>query len=421
MNVSHCVVSAILAIVLSGALAHSQSVSRSGSEPVRLGVSNMQLIHCTPGPADSPGWNAPCFRFLVNVLDDQGDSASIPSGFAAKLVQTRPEAKEWNVLLNRDTRGQSAALRKRYVLILFDVSGSMNELTTENTTKFDAARKAAENALNIFTSGTDYVAIVPFDSHHVAERIRGAVFGENIQSARRQLAALPPPSTGNTALYSAVVQGIALLGEKDRDSEKVLMVMTDGMNDVDHPGDDGGLLGNIQPALDSKQNSQITVFTVGFGKAGAIDETAMRRLASDPKNFFLAANTQTLLKTLQRVVEQIVNSFQVTATVMDAQAFETLGRRTLKLRIETGGKVLESDEREFIPPAFGSPITDLSADEDEAKAYNAYVAPPPNNRPIWQILTFVFYALAITVLWVLLPRFVWPADSQSAVDDVTPL
>jgi Mg-chelatase subunit ChlD len=413
MNFLRHIAMAALFIALSIVFVESDTNAQSLREPARLSISNTQLIHCTPGGASSPGWNAPCFRFSVNVLDDQGDIAAVPSGFKPKVVQTRPNPNEWSVLLTRDTKGQIAGQRKRYVLVLFDISGSMKDMTAAKVSKFEAAKRAADNVLSIFTPGTDFIAVVPFDSQHVVDRVRAARFADTTQAARQQVSQLPQPTDGNTGLYSAVIQGLDVLQQVDRESEKVLMVMTDGMNDVDHPGDDQGLERNIQPALDKVKSTGIAVFTVGFGQPGAIDENALRSLASDRSNFYPAANTDSLHRVLRVAVDRIVNSFQVTTTIKDAQSFEALGRRTFRLRIESGGKTLDSDERDFIPPAFGTPSTELAADEDEAKAYILFITPPPNNRPIWQILTFVFYALVITVMWVFLPKVVWPADAVS--------
>ena len=72
--------------------------------------------------------------------------------------------------------GPDAAQHTNVVLLLVDISGSMNQPMAGSTSRFEAAKTAIGQFLDSMQEGSDRVAIVPFESHNVSSTIRGAVF-----------------------------------------------------------------------------------------------------------------------------------------------------------------------------------------------------------------------------------------------------
>src|SRR5262249_52313829 len=154
-------------------------------------------------------------------------------------------------------------------------SGSMNARVNEGGTRFTQAKNAVRQSLDRFKDGVDHFAVVPFDSHNVVGRIRGAAFQTTRQGIEAQIEAIPIPNTraNNTALYSAVNEALPILKEKsDAGYVASLVVFTDGFNDVNHPGDDPGLLGDegLNIVRDAALKNKVPITTVGFGIAGNV-------------------------------------------------------------------------------------------------------------------------------------------------------
>src|SRR5262249_40775679 len=144
----------------------------------------------------------------------------------------------------------------------------------------------------------------------------------------RQLNSVPfPGDKSNTALYSAVVSGLDVMEKLDPSFSRLLIVMTDGMNDVGHAGDDPGLLADsqgLQTVLSRVRKAQLTVFTIGFGNQGDIDEAAMRQIAYPAEsNFILASDANALSNAFVTVRERFTSNFRVT-TAIDRRTFREL-------------------------------------------------------------------------------------------------
>src|SRR5438034_43375 len=89
--------------------------------------------------------------------------------------------------------------------------------------------QSSQTHLEMLTGG-DRIAIVPFESHAVAERIAHATFQDSARAAEADLDRISPPEIhNNTALYSAVMDALPVL-ERERGSDRAvaLVVFTDG-------------------------------------------------------------------------------------------------------------------------------------------------------------------------------------------------
>ena len=63
--------------------------------------------------------------------------------------------------------GPDAGDHTNVVLLIVDISGSMNDRISGGQTRFEAARSAIAQFLDGMQEGSDRVAIVPFESHNV--------------------------------------------------------------------------------------------------------------------------------------------------------------------------------------------------------------------------------------------------------------
>ena len=180
--------------------------------------------------------------------------------------------------------GRTASATLARVLVLVDVSGSMKG------DGIASVRPAVGSFLSKLREDGVEVAVVPFESHDVARRIRSATFGSPAY-ATRSLDLLPKPS-GNTALYSAIDEGVQLLESGGQGKAMHLLVVTDGFNDVG-AGDDRGLLSGAvgqEAVIRTASRSSVQIWTVGVGTsprqaelaalAGSVDRSLV--VATDP-------------------------------------------------------------------------------------------------------------------------------------------
>src|SRR5215468_2229133 len=198
---------------------------------------------------------------------------------------------------NRATEG------KLDVMMLFDLSGSMITGRLGGRTRLDAAKDAARVLVDRFRPG-DRIAIAPFESHDVKAKVEGAVFAETQEEAEAQIDRLQARRDGNTALYSATIfalNRLQRLKKKNADRQYMLVILTDGQNDV-RPGDDPEALqrkDDLDSVIKKLNETNIQTFTIGVGDG--IDAGALREMVFPRENkeqYSSAADTQTLAKFL---------------------------------------------------------------------------------------------------------------------------
>jgi Ca-activated chloride channel family protein len=372
----------------------------------------IRLVSCDPSTSN------PCFRAAFNAVDAQGSPLDLslpPATDLHRQMKIQLDNQEIAPFFAVSQTGQSKALRGRLALILVDISGSMNLLLPLGRTRFQTAQEALEQFLDGFDSSVDRVAVVPFESHNVASQIQAAQFATTKADALAQIQALPRPQPrNNTALYSAVVLGLQVLtqeaGSRAGSPETLLIVMTDGKNEV-YKGDDAGLLdgpSGLQQAANAVQSSGTQVIGIGFGAPGSIDTAALRQLST---KLYMAESLDRLkqafsfARTLQ--TNRIVATF--VAPVNDRSSLE--GKTfhvsaTLNLR---DGRRLESGEKIWSAPEMSVPSFDGKCDTDELKAA-LQIVPSSSNWLTMLRPVLVFFGLGtlLLVLWFWVPRLVWP-------------
>jgi hypothetical protein len=373
----------------------------------------LRLVNCEPTSS------VPCFRVQANIVDAQGAPLATPlpaPELLAKNITIRVDDLELTPFFAAAGSSGAAVKRSRIALILIDISGSMNEFLGNGQSRFAAATAAAMQFLEGFENGTDRVAIVPFESHRVLQTIRSAPFATTAEEARRQISSLPlPQPKNNTALFSAVDAGLDVLAEQmskaQGSPEVMLVVMTDGKNDVGR-GDDPGLLSGpagLQAVANKVRASGIQVVAVGIGDERSIDADAMRQMST---RFYLVADAEALKRVFSMARILLLNRIQATFASPWADRASLAGRTlhvgmSLKL---PGGQEMRSNELVWSTPQMGVPLFDGKCEAPELKAMLAH--PPARGSDWWAlvrpVIVFVSIGATILVLWFWVPRLVWP-------------
>lgn len=377
-------------------------------------ASDLKLVDCWPA---SP---VPCFRASLNILDAQGMPAALDLQGQNKLTSnikvTADGAPVTVFYANAGSTTQSA--HGRIALILVDISGSMNRRLTTGETRFEAARNALEHFLESFQEGVDQVAIVPFESHRVEETIRNASFAVTRAAAEAQVQNLSlPQGRNNTALYSAVAIGLDVLSNrvKQQASEAMLVVMTDGKNEV-LPGDDAGLLDGgpgLEEVGEKIVASQLPVIGIGFGAANEVDENALRRLSTRPPS--IAPDAETLRQIFSFTRKLLVNRIDV-AFLSPRPDRASLAGQSIKFQAQLqlqNGDTLISNPVLFETPQMGPPLIYGKASQEELQGLDSLNQTPAG--PGWLTLLrplFVFLGLGglLLIAWFGIPRLIWPGQ-----------
>jgi Mg-chelatase subunit ChlD len=367
----------------------------------------------------------PCFRILLNSVDAEGRPAPLA------LASLKPEDK---VTVTEGVRRHPVfyiqsleadlASRGNYSMLLVDISGSMNiRMPSSGITRFEAAKRALNRHLMEFREGVDHLAVVPFESHQVAQRIRGAVFADTVEGARRAISSLPlPQARNNTALFSAIHEALPILQTyKEAGYQTSLVVLTDGKNDVrPPPQDDPGLLGVSGFPLVKKRADEtgIQIVTIGFGATGeAFDEPALRALAwPSESNYYYAGDEERLEQVFSAAREKLTNRLQVTFGPVRRDKNQLTGQSmAFRVFLETADlRKLESrSEPSWVSPAIGSPSYEGTLDRGELSALVSRPLGPDMANPLLarlarrSVITLIFGTI-LAFLWFGFPRLVWP-------------
>ncbi len=401
---------------------------QAASKPVTLlQVEAPQLVDCAPVS------QTPCLSASVTPATAAGLPAPVKLPPAAQLAGafrlTGPTGEITPFYASAGS-GPDAGDHINVVLLVIDISGSMNQPVAGGQSRFEAARGAIAQFLDGMQEGADRVAIVPFESHNVVSTIHAAVFTSRKADALAQLRALPSPGArNNTALYQSVFTGeeslrneVDLLrhaGAGASDVQPHLIVMTDGKNEV-MAGDDGGLLNGdlgLQQAAAQVQASHMDTVGIGFGERAAIDTAALQRLSS-PGRFFYASDAAQLLDALHVTRSATSHSVALTWLLPEASRVSLAGRDqqwvpTLHLE---DGTVLTGDALRLLVPAAAAPVFDRRAAPEELRALIA-LHPEPSTGWAVVLLHALLYlgaALLLLLCWFWVPRLVWGDSNLQA-------
>ncbi len=290
-------------------------VAAQGTEQVRRSTTALEFFRCRTDV------DMACFR----VRGEQANAgADAVTPFRAQLDQTE---------LLGPGGTHSFGMGRVRVLVLFDVSGSMLR---------DNAIAVTRVPLRQFLTALPEqvsVAIVPFESRNVTQAFSDARFVPARQIGS-QLDHLPMPRrNGNTALYSSISLGLRLLDSaKPADGRSVLIVITDGSNDVGHraDGDELGLLDSIGGGREFVRSqiarSRHEVWLIGTGAGVRADE--LQFLAGNSATARTVPMDPTLLAEQFGLISSAMLPFRTMVYGVVESSKWDLGRRSRAVHID---------------------------------------------------------------------------------------
>ncbi|MEV0392572.1 substrate-binding domain-containing protein [Polymorphospora rubra] len=202
------------------------------------------------------------FRDKDGHLDEaRARSVGAPAGTAPSTISSPgPE------ILAKILDGWDTLRKKAQVMLVLDVSGSMDDHTGSGKTKMEAAKQAAIQALDLLHP-EDEVALWTFStpargaSEPYTERVPLSRIGANKAALTSAIGALRPE--GGTALYSTVRDAHDHLVEHfSPDRINAVVVLTDGRNEYPRDNDLDQLLRDLD-ATDREQS--VRIFSIAFG------------------------------------------------------------------------------------------------------------------------------------------------------------
>jgi hypothetical protein len=376
------------------------------------------LVDCAPVT------QSPCMAASVTPVDAAGSPApaTLPSpAELAGAITLKSEGSAIHPFFATAGVGPDASQHSNVMLLVLDISGSMNQPSPGSTSRFAALKDAVGKFLDGMDEGTDRIAIVPFESHDVVSTIRSAVYATTKADARAQLNALPEPSgKNNTALYQAIFSGVDSLkseitslqasGNAASELRPHLIVMTDGKNEV-MAGDDAQLLNGdlgLQQASAQVQASKLDVIGIGFGDRASIDVSAMQKLS---KRFFYASDAAELLAALHSSRAAVSHQVQMLWLLPQSNRLALMGQDykwTAELHMPDG-RTLSSNPVQWISPATNAPTYERKALAPELQAL---IQVHPSADSGWTSvviysLLFVAASVVVLVLWFWVPRLIW--------------
>ncbi|WP_406837066.1 substrate-binding domain-containing protein [Streptomyces sp. AHU1] len=196
-------------------------------------------------------------------------SVSLPDEGRRKLSLIDPPAPK---VLRAVLDGWDELRKKARVVLVMDVSGSMNATTGSGQSRLEAAKKAAVTALDLYHPD-DEVGLWAFSTETEAGQkpYRQILPPSPIRDGKKQLAdAIDGLSaSGGTALYATVrAAQQEVLADLDTDRINAVVVLTDGRNEYPADNDLDALLRDIDA---TQLERSVRVFTVAFSGQADFD------------------------------------------------------------------------------------------------------------------------------------------------------
>ena len=304
------------------------------------------------------------------------------------------------------------------LMILLDLSGSMRGEGVA------FVRSAVRTFLAELPPTGVTVAVAPFESRQVAERIAAARYVSPVE-AMAVLDALPAPdAAGNTALFDAVRFGLAsvvgAVGAAAGTTRGGLLVVTDGKNDVSGRRDDPGLLAGVSGrtvARDAVDKSGQSLWIIGAGKVDAAELRALAGPQSPP--YIIELSPILLHQSLTSIASEISTARELVFGLTSGSRFRLARARTvggIRFQESTASGASFSRSLAWRPPLLALPafegVADSASLPAEVRAITGFGEGESSRR--W--LLVIFFALNGVLVGGALPRFAWAAPhSPTAV------
>ncbi|MDQ2914597.1 MAG: substrate-binding and VWA domain-containing protein [Chloroflexota bacterium] len=191
-------------------------------------------------------------------------------------------------VLERIQRSWSEVRKRARVLMVLDVSGSMNG------TKLDLMKRASIQALDQFADD-DEVGLRVFSSS-ISDLAAIAPIGGQRELLKAKIGGLI--AAGGTALYRTARDSVKFMRERiDRSRINAVLLLTDGRNE----DGDRDLDGLLRELTSEDEHRIVRVFTIGYGEDA--DREVLKKIADASRaNFYDASNPATINKVFTDVV-----------------------------------------------------------------------------------------------------------------------
>jgi hypothetical protein len=240
--------------------------------PVCIGDGNNSTqIHgiddSTPGAIIEMGWLSGDLQLMISQDGQNKMAAGIANGILAflNLQPTLPPVS-------------SASS----TILVFDASGSMDELDSSGLTKIEASRRAGTQILNVIAaenSANSAQNQVGIASYSTTSNIVSPLTND-ISSLYTPLNSIFP--TERTAMADGLRTGLEMFGSVQ--DKKILILLSDGLANIGLNTDmnlDYQLIKQqvLDLAIQAGQDG-ICIYTVGFGDANSLDEAFLQQIAT---------------------------------------------------------------------------------------------------------------------------------------------
>jgi Ca-activated chloride channel family protein len=206
-----------------------------------------------------------------------------------------------------------AELRKdARVLLVLDISGSMGDLGGNGKTKLDLAKEAAVSSLDQFKDA-DEVGLWVFSTDlggpdpNVIELVPVAPIGSQRDVLAQQIENQRP--TNGTPLYAVTEQAYeTMLEGYDPTKINAIVLLTDGQNDDEEPGDDedqfAELIQSLQAGSEGSSSQPVRLFTISYGEEA--DVVTLRAIAQATRAATYNASNPA---TIEQVFTAVISNF----------------------------------------------------------------------------------------------------------------
>lgn len=245
----------------------------------------------------------PDIRAYVNINGTKDDKQGLASDFSKNdftLEDTQYGIDDFNLIQDKDSSNVSIGL-------VLDCSGSMQGIPVEN------AKKAAAEVVSGIDAETQKIAVVSYNSNATLEH------GLDNDKESIYNAIYNMDASGGTNIPAGIMEGISAI--KDSAGTKALILMSDGQ--------DQGSADDMEYALRTAKEENITIFAVGFGDCNT---AYMENIADSTGGIFIAASGSEDLSYIYLMLQRyIINNYCIEYTVKENADTDP---RYLRVRIE---------------------------------------------------------------------------------------
>ncbi|MEF8870690.1 MAG: VWA domain-containing protein [Haloarculaceae archaeon] len=269
--------------------------------------------------------SAPSYMRNVGIFASNGtitvdkDAGNTYSVFAEPLTQDRLDIADIRFL----EESTNTTRRPLDVMLVLDESGSMANDDGDSTTRSEEAKSAAREFIGNLNESRDRAGVVSYDSWGFSAPKSGATYrmtdgGQYLSSdfsssgVNGSIEDISDTPSGGTRLDHGLFNANNVLGFKSDDvRKKVIIALTDGVNNGctdTNDNDPADCLNNRRALEHATQSARdgTTVYTIGFGDDGDIDEAFLEEAANRTGgNYYQAENADELTDVFQEIRKDV--------------------------------------------------------------------------------------------------------------------